>query len=170
MTVASTIARVSFRVAIRATSIASGIWLDNPISSSACRADEPATTKQSPHADAAATLAPFVDNQTLLVAHVDLNAFEALKTIDWITGVLGFSERSRDHIQSQAAPISVVTQGLPKSQSVSVYIAISLSDITSFARLPPRFAGESKKMRLPEAGTRLGYVLCTIVAMRRTFS
>jgi len=91
------------------------------------------------HNDAATTLAPFVDNQTLLVAHVDLNAFEAVKTIDWITGVLGFSERSRDHIQSQAAPISVVTQGLPKSQSVSVYIVISLSDIASFsggARLP----------------------------------
>jgi hypothetical protein len=101
------------------------------IAPTAC-ADEPTVAKK-PQPEAAETLAPFVDGQTLVVAHVDLNAFEAVKTIDWITGILGFSERSRDHIQAQAAPISVVTQGLPKHQTVSVYIVISLSDV---GRLP----------------------------------
>ncbi|HEY2840248.1 MAG TPA: hypothetical protein VGJ26_13920 [Pirellulales bacterium] len=93
---------------------------------------EPPAEKKAPPS-AAETLAPYVDAQTLVVAHVDLNAFEPMKTIDWLTGILGLSPRDRDNIQSQAAPISVVTQGLPKGQSVSVYVVISLSDI---GRLP----------------------------------
>jgi len=78
-------------------------------------------------------VAPFVDAQTLVVAHLDLNAFEPMKTIDWLTGILGLSPRSRDNIQSQAVPITVITQGQPKGQTVSVFIVVSLADV---GRLP----------------------------------
>ena len=80
-----------------------------------------------------AVVAPYLDEQTLLVAHLDLAAFDAPQTVDWLAELLDLPERVRDSLQAQAAPINVVIQHLAKDSSADVFIVGSLADA---GRLP----------------------------------
>jgi hypothetical protein len=83
------------------------------------------------------TIAPLVDRQTLLVAHVDLMAFDAMETVDWMAELLDVPDAERDRLQAQVVPIKVVTHALPPDSSVDIYVVSSLAD---FGRLPFFFA------------------------------
>ncbi len=82
---------------------------------------------------AGALLAPFVDRQTLWVAHIDLMAFDPKSSIDWLSELVQLPAAERDRLQSQAVPIHVLTQALPRDASVDVYLVGSLMDL---GRLP----------------------------------
>ncbi len=78
-------------------------------------------------------IAPLADRQTLLVAHVDLLAFDATETVDWLAELLDLPDQAHDGMLAQAVPINVIRQTLPRDSSVDVYIVSSMSD---FGRLP----------------------------------
>lgn len=78
-------------------------------------------------------VAPFVDRQTLLIAHVNLLAFDAMKSVDWLAELFELPDEVRDRLQAQAVPINVIAQTLPRDASVDVFIVNSLTDV---GRLP----------------------------------
>lgn len=78
-------------------------------------------------------VAPFVDQQTLLVVHLDLKAFDARLAIDQLSELFDLSDGLRDRLQAEVAPINVVTQSLPEDATVDAFIVSSLSDM---GRLP----------------------------------
>jgi len=81
----------------------------------------------------AEVIAPYVDDKTLVVVHLDLMAFDAVETVDWFAEVAELSDRERDKLQAQAVLIGVVTQTLPTEKSVDAFVVISLADL---GRLP----------------------------------
>jgi hypothetical protein len=79
------------------------------------------------------TIAPYVDEQTLVVAHLNLMAFDAVETVDWLAEFVGLSDQERDRLQAQVVLIGVVTQTLAKDKSIDAFVVISLADM---GRLP----------------------------------
>jgi hypothetical protein len=78
-------------------------------------------------------ITPVVDRQTLLIAHVDLVAFDAAETIDWLAELLELPDAQRDRMQAEAVPIKVIRQTLARDSSIDVYVVSSLAD---FGRIP----------------------------------
>lgn len=74
-------------------------------------------------------VAPFVDERTLLVAHLDLMAFAPLQTVDWLADRFGLAQAVRDKLQANAVLASVLTQTLPPDSNVDVFVVVSLSDL-----------------------------------------
>ena len=53
-------------------------------------------------------IAPLVDRQTLLVAHIDLLAFDASETIDWLTELLELSDDQHDRMKADTVLINLL--------------------------------------------------------------
>src|SRR5262245_48715259 len=81
----------------------------------------------------AALIAPYVDGQTLIVAHADLMAFDTAGAIDVVAKMMRFSKPQRDRMQADVVPINVFTQTLPREANVHTFIVTSLMDL---ARVP----------------------------------
>jgi hypothetical protein len=78
-------------------------------------------------------VAPYVDGQTFVVASLDLAAFDAGETIDWLADLVDMPDREHDKLRADAALVGVVTQTVPKDTPVDVFVVSSLADI---ARMP----------------------------------
>jgi hypothetical protein len=78
-------------------------------------------------------VAPYVDQQTLAVVHVDLLSFDAPRTIDMLAQLAQLPVSERDSLQAELAPISVVAQAVPPGTAGNVFAVVSLADM---ARLP----------------------------------
>jgi hypothetical protein len=78
-------------------------------------------------------VAPYVDGQTLIVASLDLMAFDAGETVDWLAKLVGMPDREHDKLRADAALVGVVTQTVSKDSPLDVLVVSSLSDI---ARMP----------------------------------
>ncbi|HVU88607.1 MAG TPA: hypothetical protein VHD36_14905 [Pirellulales bacterium] len=78
-------------------------------------------------------VAPLSDRQTLVVAHVDLLAFDAAETIDWLGDLLELPEGERNRMQAETVLVNVLRQTLPEDASVDLYVVSSLAD---FGRMP----------------------------------
>lgn len=81
----------------------------------------------------AEAVAPFVDAQTLFVAHLDLRAFDGVMSIAKLAELVPLSDRLRDQLQAHATPINVLTGGLSEGDTADVFIVASIADV---ARLP----------------------------------
>ncbi len=79
----------------------------------------------------AKVVAPFVDNQTVAVFHVDLATFDALETVDLLAEFLHMDPADRDRLQADVAPISVVAQTLSADAHADVFAVVSVSDLAS---------------------------------------
>ncbi len=80
-------------------------------------------------AEIAGLIAPFVDNQTLGVIHGDLAAFDVHETIDALAELFHLESDTRDFLQSEIAPISVVAQSLPPDAHFDIFFVVSLYDL-----------------------------------------
>jgi hypothetical protein len=78
-------------------------------------------------------VAPYLDGQTLVVVHLDLMAFDALKAVDAVARLAQMPDRDRNSLQAQVAPINVVTQSMPTGTTIDVFVVAGLADL---ARLP----------------------------------
>ena len=78
-------------------------------------------------------VAPYVDGQTFVVASLDLTAFDAGETIDWLAELVDMPDREHDKLRADAALVGVVTQTVPKDTPLDVFVVSSLADI---ARMP----------------------------------
>lgn len=89
-------------------------------------AEEPAAGRSG---ELAALVAPFVDNQTLAVIHADLAAFDAVETTDALAEFFHLDDDTRDFLQSEIAPITVVAQSLPPDAKFDMFFVVSFSDL-----------------------------------------
>lgn len=89
-------------------------------------AAEPATDRA---AELAKIVAPFVDHQTLAVIHADLASFDAVETTDALAEFFHLSDDTRDFLQSEIAPITVVAQSLPPDAKFDMFFVVSFSDL-----------------------------------------
>ncbi len=72
---------------------------------------------------------PYVDDQTLLIAHLDLMAFDPMQTVDLLSDRIGLPRSVRDRLQANAVLASVLTQTLPRDSNVDIFVVVSLSDL-----------------------------------------
>jgi hypothetical protein len=100
----------------------------------------------SEHERLAATIAPFVDAQTLVVAHFDLAAIDAQKTLTLLARLFRFPEQEHARLQVQFAPLNVLHGALPEGASADVFVVVSIADI-QLAQ-----AGASAKNPTPNGG------------------
>jgi len=78
----------------------------------------------------ASMVTPFLEDQTLLVVHLDLMALDAAKTVDWLAELLQLSDAAHQKARADVAPINVVTQALPKDATIDIMIVSSLADLS----------------------------------------
>jgi hypothetical protein len=81
-----------------------------------------------PLADA---IAPFVDNQTVAIVHVDLAAFDAAEAVDLLAEFLNLPPRTRDSVQANLVPLNVVADALPPGAKADLFIVSSVSDMAT---------------------------------------
>ncbi|MBI2827544.1 MAG: hypothetical protein HYX69_22955 [Planctomycetia bacterium] len=93
----------------------------------------PACAEDSDAKRLAEAVAPYVDAQTLFIAHIDLRAFDGVKSIASLAELAQLSDRTRNQLQADATPINVLTGGLPEGSTADVFIVVSIADV---ARLP----------------------------------
>jgi|GEM_PF-2419561 len=74
-------------------------------------------------------IAPFVDHQTLAVIHADLASFDAVDTTDALAEFFQLGDDTRDFLQSEIAPITVVAQSLPPDAKFDIFFVVSFSDL-----------------------------------------
>ncbi len=74
-------------------------------------------------------VAPFVDHQTLAVIHADLASFDAVDTTDALAEFFHLGDDTRDFLQSEIAPITVVAQSLPPDARFDMFFVVSFSDL-----------------------------------------
>jgi len=74
-------------------------------------------------------IAPFVDHQTLAVIHADLASFDAVETTDALAEFFHLEDDTRDFLQSEIAPITVVAQSLPPDAKFDMFFVVSFSDL-----------------------------------------
>lgn len=74
-------------------------------------------------------IAPFVDHQTLAVIHADLASFDAVETADALAEFFHLESDTRDFLQSEIAPITVVSQSLPPDAKFDMFFVVSFSDL-----------------------------------------
>jgi hypothetical protein len=90
------------------------------------RAEEPATGRAK---ELAGLVAPFVDHQTLAVIHADLASFDAVETTDALVEFFHLDADTRDFLQAEIAPITVVAQSLPPGANFDLFFVVSFSDL-----------------------------------------
>lgn len=73
----------------------------------------------------AAAVAPFVDNQTVAVVHVDLGGIDAVESITLLAKLFGLNERQHANLQGAIAPLGV----LPTGGAADVFAVVSMSDL-----------------------------------------
>jgi hypothetical protein len=96
-------------------------------SGSLCLAQEPRPGQL------AATIAPFVDAQTLAIVHADLAAFDASEAVHTFASLFHLSSVERDRMQALVAPIYVFADSLPAGATADLFFVVSVSD---FSRIP----------------------------------
>jgi hypothetical protein len=88
-----------------------------------------AAADEAPPNRLAKIVAPFVDRQTLAVVHLDLMAFDAVKTIDAAAELFQMPEQQRVRMQADVAPISVISQTLQSGQTADMFLVVSMADV-----------------------------------------
>ena len=78
-------------------------------------------------------VAPYLDGQTLVVAHLDLMAFDALPAVDALAKLTTMPDQQRNNSQAQVVPINVISQSTPAGTAIDVFVVAGLADV---ARLP----------------------------------
>ena len=96
------------------------------VSLPALRAEEAAAGRAE---ELAQLVAPFVDHQTLAVIHADLATFDAVETVDALADFFHLERDTRDFLQSEIAPITVVSQSLPPDAKFDMFFVVSFSDL-----------------------------------------
>jgi hypothetical protein len=83
----------------------------------------------SEHERLALTIAPYVDAQTLVVAHFNLAAIDAQKTLTLLASLFRLPEQEHARLQVQFAPLGVLHGALPEGGSADVFVVVSIADI-----------------------------------------
>ncbi|HTM54821.1 MAG TPA: hypothetical protein VL175_12385 [Pirellulales bacterium] len=81
------------------------------------------------HERLALTVAPYVDMQTLVIAHFDLAVIDAPRTVTMLARLMRLSEQEHARLQGEFAPLEVLHGALPEGGSADVFIVVSLADI-----------------------------------------
>lgn len=89
----------------------------------ACYADE------AQHERLAKAVAPYVDGQTLVVAHIDLGAIDANGTVDLLAQLFRFAEQETARLKGVLAPLEVLHGTLPEGTEADVFVVASIADI-----------------------------------------
>lgn len=79
----------------------------------------------------AAAIAPFVDNQTVTIVHIDLAAFDATAAINVLADVLDLPQPERDGLQADVVPLNVMADSLPEGAHADVFVVTSISDLAT---------------------------------------
>lgn len=74
-------------------------------------------------------VAPYVDNQTVAVVHLDLAAFRVADAVNVLSDFLHLSDNRRDRIHGLLVPINVFADTLPPGARADVFFVISISDL-----------------------------------------
>jgi hypothetical protein len=100
----------------------------------------PAGSRGEEAATLADAVAPFVDNQTVAIVHVDLAAFDAAQAVDLLADFFNLPKDRRDRIQADIVPLNVVADSLPEGARADMFMISSIADIATlpaFFVLPP---------------------------------
>lgn len=84
--------------------------------------------------DAAAlarSVAPYVDGQTLAIAHADLAAIDAGAAVDVLARFLNVPPQERDRMLALVVPVNVFTDTLPEGARADMFVVSSVSDLSS---------------------------------------
>ena len=73
-------------------------------------------------------VAPYLDGQTLVVAHLDLMAFDALPAVDVLAKLTTMPDQQRNNLQAQVVPINVISQSTPAGTAIDVFVVAGLAD------------------------------------------
>jgi hypothetical protein len=74
------------------------------------------------HERLALTVAPYVDMQTLVIAHFDLAVIDAPRTVTMLARLMRLSEQEHARLQGEFAPLEVLHGALPEGGSADVFI------------------------------------------------
>jgi hypothetical protein len=93
--------------------------------------------QDSEHERLASTIAPYVDMQTLAIAHFDLGVIDAPRTVTMLARLMRLPEPEHARLQGEFAPLEVLHGALPEGGSADVFIVVSLADINPAQFAPP---------------------------------
>ena len=88
-----------------------------------CHADD------TQHERLAKAVAPYVDAQTLVVAHIDLGSVDATRSVDLLAQLFRFGEQETARVKGLLAPLEVLHGTLPEGTTADVFVVASLSDM-----------------------------------------
>jgi hypothetical protein len=87
--------------------------------------------QQEPPAALARSVAPYVDGQTLAVAHADLAAIDAGAAVEVLARFMNVPPKERDRMLALVVPINVFADTLPEGARADMFVVSSASDLSS---------------------------------------